>query len=86
MVDTEPNLTIMGVMGKEKKMKLKFNLDGILKAKGLNRNQAANLTGISAQAMGTLARNPDRVRIDTIEKLCRGLGIKPEDLFVEEKE
>lgn len=67
-------------------IKVKFNLDAILKRKGMNRNQAAIATGLSRQAIGMLAGNPDRVRIDTIEKLCKGLGIKPEELFKVEKD
>lgn len=60
-----------------------FQLNEIAKARGLNSNRVALLIGMSRQAV-TLLMRPDvqQVRVDTVSKICAGLGVTPADLFI----
>jgi len=60
---------------------LKFMLSEIMHERKLSLRAAAKLTGISRNGLAVLCGDPTQIRMDTIVKLCIGLGIAPADLF-----
>ena len=70
---------------KKKQYKIHFNLDTILAARDLTQREAAKQTGLSKNAISVLAGEPQQIQLDTIAKLCSGLDITPDQLFVLEE-
>lgn len=60
---------------------VRFRLDDILRERGLTQQAVSDMTGISRQALVKLTNNPRAVQMETLGKLCAGLGTKPEELF-----
>ena len=60
---------------------VEFALGPIIKDMGIYYREAGRRTGLSVTAISVLAGEPEQVQIKTIEKLCRGLNVKPCDLF-----
>lgn len=61
-----------------------FRLGDILRERNLTQRKAAELTGLSENAISKLAGVGLRqIRIDTITALCNGLSLTPADLFKE---
>ena len=60
---------------------MKIQLHEILLRQGLTQRGAARKTGVSENGIGVLCRSPRLIRIETLTKLCAGLGVTPNDLF-----
>ena len=64
-------------------MEYTFSLPRIIKDRGLTQSHVAELTGMSKNGVSNLCRaGLVQIRVDTISKLCAGLGVTPADLFV----
>lgn len=70
---------------KKKQIKIRFNLDAILAVRNLTQRQAAELTGISKNGISVLAGQPEQIQMTTLAKLCQGLEITPDQLFLIEE-
>lgn len=61
---------------------IRFRLGDIMKERNLKNKDVVELTKISRNTVTTLAANATaRIDFETIDKLCNGLKIRPEDLF-----
>lgn len=58
-----------------------FKLREIMTDRGLTQVQVADSTGLTRQALVNLMRDPRAVQLETLAKLCSGLGVQPCDLF-----
>lgn len=66
----------------ETKAIMKFALDDVLREKNINMTQAANLCDLSYPTVWNIASNNQaNISLLTIQKLCVGLDITPNDLF-----
>lgn len=63
-------------------MAIRCRLGDIMKEKGLSNKEVVELTGVSRNTITSLAANATkRVDYDTLEGLCRGLGVTPGELI-----
>jgi putative transcriptional regulator len=63
-------------------MVVRCRLGDIMKERGLTNKDVVALTGISRNTITSLAANATkRIDYDTLEGLCRGLGVTPGDLI-----
>lgn len=63
-----------------------FCLADVIRSKGITQRQAAEMTGLSENAISKLVGGGLRqVRLDTLQALCNGLEINLEDLLKLEK-
>ncbi|SCW27259.1 putative transcriptional regulator [Paenibacillus tianmuensis] len=63
-------------------MSVRCKLGDIMKQRGLSNKEVVELTGVSRNTITSLAANATkRIDYDTLEGLCRGLGITPGDLI-----
>lgn len=61
---------------------IRFCLGDIMRERNLKNKDVVELTKISRNTVTTLAANATaRIDFETIDKLCNGLSIRPEDLF-----
>ena len=68
-------------MSDKKGCVVRFRLGEILNNKGMTQSEASDRTGISRQALIKLVRDPLGVKMETLGKLCAGLGLEPTELF-----
>ncbi|WP_028560912.1 helix-turn-helix domain-containing protein [Paenibacillus pinihumi] len=69
-------------------MPIRCTLGDIMKKRNLQNKDVVKLTGVSRNTITSLAANATkRIDYDTLEGLCKGLGIQPGDLieFVPDK-
>ena len=66
-------------------MHLKIDLKRVLEEKGMTQARFAELSGLSQNAVSTLVNQPQQIRLETVERICNTLNIKPEDLFLYDK-
>lgn len=63
-------------------MAIRCRLGEIMKERGLSNKEVVELTGVSRNTITSLAANATkRVDYDTLEGLCRGLGVTPGELI-----
>lgn len=63
-------------------MAVQCKLGDIMKTRGIGNKEVVEKTGISRNTITSLAANATkRIDYDTIDALCRGLGITPGDLI-----
>ncbi|RAV19511.1 helix-turn-helix domain-containing protein [Paenibacillus contaminans] len=63
-------------------MRIRCRLGDIMKQRGLSNKDVVELTGVSRNTITSLAANATkRIDYDTLEGLCRGLGVFPGDLI-----
>ncbi|MCR2805321.1 helix-turn-helix transcriptional regulator [Paenibacillus sp. SCIV0701] len=63
-------------------MVVRCRLGDIMKQRGLTNKDVVELTGVSRNTITSLAANATkRIDYDTIEGLCKGLGITPGELI-----
>jgi putative transcriptional regulator len=63
-------------------MPVRSRLGDIMKQRGLGNKDVVEITGISRNTITSLAANATkRIDYDTLEGLCRGLGVTPGDLI-----
>lgn len=63
-------------------MAVRCRLGDIMKERGLGNKETVALTGVSRNTITSLAANATkRIDYDTIEALCKGLGITPGELI-----
>lgn len=65
---------------------VRLRLAEILSERNMTQVELAQKTGLSENAISKLTGSPRQIRMDTIEQICRTLGIAPGDLFVREIE
>ncbi|MEK6571434.1 MAG: helix-turn-helix transcriptional regulator [Bacteroidota bacterium] len=75
---------------KKGKQMIRFRLREILDERGLSGKEAARLTDLTEQTISHLCslgiiHDPSSIKFDTIEKLCRGLGLQISELIVFEE-
>lgn len=49
--------------------------------RGLNRREAAEVTGLTQQTYGQIEKGARTIDVKHIEKIARGFGVSPADLF-----
>ena len=59
----------------------RLRLKEIMRERKMTQKTLAELTGLSHTSIVKLVNNPMQIRIDTIETLCRALGITVAELF-----
>lgn len=63
-------------------MPVRCRLGDIMKERKLSNKDVVTLTGVSRNTITSLAANATkRIDYDTLEGLCRGLGVLPGDLI-----
>ncbi|WP_285890400.1 helix-turn-helix transcriptional regulator [Paenibacillus macerans] len=63
-------------------MSIRCRLGDIMKERGLTNKEVVELTGVSRNTITSLAANATkRIDYDTLEGLCRGLGVSPGELI-----
>jgi putative transcriptional regulator len=63
-------------------MAVRCNLGDIMKKRGIGNKEVVELTGISRNTITSLAANATkRIDYDTLEGLCRGLGVSAGDII-----
>lgn len=63
-------------------MTVRCRLGDIMRERNLSNKEVVELTGVSRNTITSLAANATkRIDYDTLEGLCRGLGVKPGDLI-----
>lgn len=60
---------------------VKFKLKYIRLEHGWTQEYVSVMTGLSRQALVNLENNPKAVQVETLQKICAGLGLAPEKLF-----
>jgi putative transcriptional regulator len=60
---------------------VRLRLPEILTSKGMTQTECAKQTGLSRNAVSKLCNNPSQISMETIDVLCKALGIEPADLF-----
>ncbi len=61
---------------------MEFALDDVLREKQINKRQAAVMCGLSYPTVWNIAsNNQTNISLLTIQKLCVGLDVAPNDLF-----
>ncbi|AKG35655.1 helix-turn-helix domain-containing protein [Paenibacillus durus] len=68
---------------------IRFSLDKLMKARGLEQKDIVEITEINRNTVKALANNANnRIDFPTLDKLCRKLGVKPGDLieYIEDEE
>ncbi|EPY07101.1 XRE family transcriptional regulator [Paenibacillus sp. E194] len=61
---------------------IRFRLGEIMRERNLKNKDVVELTNISRNTITTLSANATaRIDFETINKLCNGLQIRPEELF-----
>jgi len=60
---------------------VRFRLGDILRERGMTQTDASIQTNLSRQALVKLTNNPRAVQMETLGKLCTGLGLSPSELF-----
>lgn len=51
------------------------------KEKGMSQEQLGELSGLHTNYVGQVERGEKNVTVESLEKICRGLGVSMEDLF-----
>ena len=70
---------------KRKQITIHFNLGAVLASKQMTQREAAKLTDISKNSISVLVGEPAQIQLVTLAKLCQGLEITPDQLFVVEE-
>lgn len=68
---------------------IRFSLDKIMKARGLEQKDVVEISGINRNTIKALANNANnRIDFPTLDKLCRMLKVAPGDLieYIDEKD
>lgn len=60
------------------------NLRIIRQSKGLSQRKLADLSDLDVRQISKYENNPDHFSSKTLEKLTKGLGVKPHELLVDE--
>jgi putative transcriptional regulator len=69
--------------GGMKQKQLVFNLDQILKDRGLSIEKASEITGLSRPTLYDMRANRlTGVTLETLSKLCNALNVEPNDLLL----
>ncbi|HEX6815424.1 MAG TPA: helix-turn-helix transcriptional regulator [Gemmatimonadaceae bacterium] len=60
----------------------RFRVDELLRARGMSQSDLARASGVSLFTVHAIANNRTvQVRLDTLEKLARALGVEPGELI-----
>lgn len=63
-------------------MSIRCRLGEIMAGRGLSNKEVVELTGVSRNTITSLAANATkRIDYETLEGLCKGLGLKPGDII-----
>lgn len=64
-------------------MPIKVRLNELLKERNMSQRELARLTGLRPNTISHLCSDHvDRVYLETLEKVCKALGVNIEDLIV----
>ena len=58
-----------------------LKLKQMLEERGMTQKDFAALVGISTTSVSKLCNNPDRIRLHTIDLICKNLNVTPQNLF-----
>jgi transcriptional regulator with XRE-family HTH domain len=67
------------------KARLGRRLRGLREDRGLSQEELAHAAGISRNFIGMLERGERTATVETVESVCRALGVSPGSLFEPEK-
>lgn len=62
---------------------IEVRLERVMRERGVGVTALAQQAGVHTTQLYTLLRQPDRVHLKTLDKVCRALGVAPGELLVQ---